>query len=65
MRKRGIAKNVNFQEMYRISHNRTRVDNTSAEIQTYFSGDSDRFVNILTEIESLWFYTGLRMGDYT
>ncbi len=38
---------------------------TNADTQTYFGGGSDGLVNILTEIESSWFYTGLRMGDYT
>ncbi len=64
LRKRGTTKDMNFQEMCCISHNRTRVDSTSAETQTYFDGNSDGIVNILTGIESPWFYTGLMMGDY-
>ncbi len=40
-------------------------DNTIAETQTYFDGNSDGLVNILTGIESPWFYIGLRMGNYT
>ncbi len=47
-----------------MSYNRTRTDNTIAEIQTYFGGNSNGLVNILTWIESLWFYIGLRMGNY-
>ncbi len=64
MRKRDVTKGVNFQEVCRISYNRTNVDNTSAKTQTYFGGDSDGLVNIFTGIESPWFYTGLRIGDY-
>ncbi len=56
MRKRSITKDVNFQEVCRVSHNCTNVDNTGAETQMYFDGDSDGLVDILTDIESSCFY---------
>ncbi len=56
---------MNFQEVCRISHNRTETDNTGTETQTYFDRDSDGLVNILNGIESSYFYTSLRIGDYT
>ncbi len=43
---------MNFQEVCHMSYNRTRVDNTSIETQTYFGEDSNGLVNIFTGIES-------------